>query len=246
MSFDWFGISAGLSLGLASTLHCSGMCGAIASSLLHAGAPRTISQGVNQAAITHSGRIISYALAGALVGAVGAPAIDWLDREVAYRLAQWAAAVALMWIGLSMAGLLPSLSLFDRILAPISGFVAPRALSTSSRLVTSFFSGLAWGLMPCAMVYGALFTAMLSGSAQGGFTVMAAFGLGTLPGLLVATAGFSGLSAAASRPSLRKTAGLVIGLLGFMTIWAPHLANNVFCAPGASVSQMTSSTTMTR
>jgi sulfite exporter TauE/SafE len=225
-------LTAGFGLGLASTLHCAGMCGGVAAGLLHFGAPRSAAEGIRIAALTHAGRIVSYALAGALIGAVGAPAVAWLDREIAFRLVQWAGAVALMWIGLSTAGLLPPLSVLDRVLAPLADRVARAAVPRLGRYPTALVGGLAWGMMPCAMVYGALFTAMLSGSALGGGSVMLAFGLGTLPGLVAATAGFGALAAIGSRQHLRRAAGLAIGILGFLTVWVPHSRTDVICAPG--------------
>lgn len=223
--------AGGFGLGVASTLHCAGMCGGIASGLLHFGAPRSAAEGTALAALTHGGRIASYALAGVLVGALGAPVLGWLDRELAFRLAQWAGAVALMWIGLSTAGLLPPLSLLDRALAPLAGVLARAARPLRSRHATALAGGLAWGLMPCAMVYGALFTAMLTGSALGGGSVMMAFGLGTLPGLVAATAGFGALARAA-RPGWRVAAGLCIATLGFLTVWIPGSQTSPICAPG--------------
>jgi sulfite exporter TauE/SafE len=228
-------VAGGFGLGLASTLHCAGMCGGMAAGLLHFGAPRSAREGVRLAALTHAGRITSYALAGALVGAIGAPAISWLDRELAFRLVQWAGAVALMWIGLSTAGLLPPLSILDRVLAPAANILARAAVPLPSRDLTAFAGGAAWGLMPCAMVYGALFTAMISGSALGGAAVMMAFGLGTMPGLIAATAGFGALAAVGSRRNLRLAAGVAIGVLGFLTVWAPHRQSDAICAPGSSV-----------
>ena len=222
--------AAGFGLGLASTLHCAGMCGGIASGLMHFGAPRSAAEGTTLVALTHAGRITSYALAGALVGALGAPMLGWLDREVAFRLAQWPGAVALMWIGLSTAGLLPPLSGLDRVLAPVANVLARAARPLPGRHATALAGGLAWGMMPCAMVYGALFTAMLSGSAAGGGTVMAAFGLGTLPGLFAATAGFGVLARA--RRNWRLAAGLAIATLGFLTVWIPHSQTSPICAPG--------------
>lgn len=232
MEISLLGLSGGFGLGLASTLHCAGMCGGVASGLLHLGAPRSAAEAMRLAALTHAGRITSYALAGALVGAIGAPAVSWLDRELAFRLVQWAGAVTLMWIGLSTAGLLPPLSAMDRVLAPISNILARAAVPLPGRTPAAFVGGLAWGMMPCAMVYGALFTAMLSGSALGGGSVMMAFGLGTLPGLFAATAGFGTLAALGSRRTLRLAAGLAICLFGFLTVWAPHRHTDAICAPG--------------
>jgi sulfite exporter TauE/SafE len=233
-------LASGLGLGLASTLHCAGMCGAVAASLMHVGSPRSPSEGMRIAALTHTGRILSYATAGAIIGSVGAPAVAWLDREMAFRVVQWAGAVALMWIGLSTAGFLPPLSVLDRVLAPLADRVARTRASRLGRYPTAFASGVAWGLMPCAMVYGALLTAMLSGSALSGSSVMLAFGVGTLPGLAAATAGFGALRALGSRQSLRRAAGLAICILGFLTVWVSHNKPDALCAPGeaAELSQV--------
>ena len=225
-------LSGGFGLGLASTLHCAGMCGGMAAGLLHFGAPLSAGEGLRIAALTHAGRILSYGLAGAFIGAIGAPAIAWLDRELAFRLVQWAGAAALMWIGLSTAGLLPPLSAMDRMLAPVANALARATGPLPRRYPTAFVGGLAWGMMPCAMVYGALFTAMLSGSALAGGFVMMAFGLGTLPGLFAATAGFRTLAALGSHRNMRLAAGLAISMLGFMTVWVPHRQSDAICAPG--------------
>jgi uncharacterized protein len=225
-------LASGFGLGLASTLHCAGMCGAVAASLMYVGTPRSPSDGMRIAALTHTGRIVSYATAGAIIGAVGAPAVSWLDREVAFRLVQWSGAVALMWIGLSTAGFLPPLSMLDRVLAPLADRIARTPASRLGHYHTALASGIAWGLMPCAMVYGALFTAMLSGSALGGSSVMLAFGIGTLPGLAAATAGFGALRALGSRQSLRRAAGLAICILGFLTVWVSHGKPDAICIPG--------------
>lgn len=227
-------LAGGFALGLASTLHCAGMCGSIAAGLLHLGAPRNAAEGIRLVALTHAGRIVSYVLAGTLVGALGAPAIGWLDREIAFRFIQWAGAAALMWIGLSTAGLLPPISAMDRMMAPMANRLARLASPLLGRGATALAGGLTWGLMPCAMVYGALFTAMLSGSALGGGTVMAAFGLGTLPGLLATTVGIRTLVAAARRRALRVAAGLAIAILGFLTVWLPQGRNDAICAPSAN------------
>ncbi len=227
-------IVTGLSLGFASTLHCAGMCGGISSSLLLAAGPGDLRSQGNALALTHSGRITAYALAGALIGALGTPVVGWLDRELAFRLAQWAGAVALMWIGLSTAGLLPALNGIDRLLSPVANFLARLTRPARGRAWAPFAAGLAWGLMPCAMVYGALFMAMLTGSASLGALAMLAFGVGTLPGLFAATFGVRALAAAGQRQHLRMAAGLAIGALGFLTVWLPHPANGVICAPGDS------------
>lgn len=225
-------MTGGFALGLASTLHCAGMCGAVSAGLLHFGPSGTLAKSVRVATLTHAGRIASYSLAGALVGALGAPAIEWLDREAAFRILQWGGAVALMWIGLSTAGLLPSLALLDRLLAPLAGSIVRHTPRTGHRYGAAVVGGVAWGLMPCAMVYGALFTAMLSGSAVGGTAIMAAFGFGTLPGLLASAIGVKALAKVGARQNLRRVAGIAICILGFLTVWVPHRHSDLICEPG--------------
>ena len=45
--------------------------------------------------------------------------------------------------------------------------------------------GALWGWLPCGMVYAVLLTALASGNASEGALILAAFGLGTLPNLLL-------------------------------------------------------------
>ena len=221
----------GLLLGLASTLHCAGMCGAISSSIvLCRRAPDERGTGFF---LVHAGRITAYVAAGAIAGAVGSPAIAWLDREMAFRVLQWAGASALMWIGLSTAGLMPSLRLLDRYLLAAAGRVMHLTTMLGDLALQRFFAGLAWGLMPCAMVYGGLMTAMLSGSAAGGGIVMFAFGIGTLPGLFAATSGVGALLQIGSRYVGRQVAGLAIAALGFLSILVVHPAASTLCLSAA-------------
>lgn len=222
----------GLALGLASTLHCAGMCGAISCSLLLAqerGGQRNAHYAF---ALTHAGRVASYALAGAIVGTIGAPAIAWLDRDAAFRLLQWAAAASLIWIGLSTAGLVPSITLIDRGLTSIADGLARLHARSQRRIYVPILSGLAWGLMPCAMVYAALFTAMLSGSIVGGAVTMTAFGIGTLPGLVAASFGFRRLAQVKSSRATRVAAGLAVAVFGAATVFFAHPNSPYFCLPG--------------
>jgi hypothetical protein len=227
----------GLSLGLASTLHCAGMCGAISSSLSLCQRP-TPQRGFGSTfVLMHAGRVTAYVLAGVLVGAAGSPAIAWLDREIAFRVLQWAGAIALMWIGLSTAGVMPSLVLLDRHMLAVADRVMRFTAVLGERMPQPFFAGVAWGLMPCAMLYGALFTGMLTGSAGGGATVMLAFGLGTLPGLFAATCGFRALREFSGRRNGREIAGLAIALLGFLSVFVVHPTVRNLCLSTASSSR---------
>lgn len=224
-----FSLTTGFGLGVASTLHCAGMCGTLSSSLLLAGGRISAADASRRVALTHGGRIAAYATAGAIVGALGAPAVTWLDREVAFRFIQWAGAAALMWIGLSTAGLLPPMSRIDRMLAPLA-----RALSGTTRKIRGptlapLAAGFAWGLMPCAMVYGALFMSLITGDAGQGALVMLAFGIGTLPALFAATFGVRALATAGNRQGFRTVAGLAISAFAILSVFLQHPPNDTIC-----------------
>ena len=221
----------GLTLGLASTLHCAGMCGAISCSLMLAQERGGVRSAQAAFALTHLGRIIAYATAGAVVGFAGAPAIAWMDREAAFRLLQWAGAASLIWVGLSTAGMLPSITILDRGFASLSAGIGRAGATLPRHELAPIAAGMAWGMMPCAMVYAALFTAMLTGSGGAGATTMVAFGVGTLPGLITASFGFRRLSVI--RGLGRFVAGLAIAVFGIATVFLAHPTAALLCLTGS-------------
>jgi sulfite exporter TauE/SafE len=135
-----------------------------------------------------------------------------------------------MWIGLSVAGLLPALSALDRRVAGMSAALS----STLARfrrfpVLGPFGAGLGWGTVPCPMVYAALFTAMLTGSAAGGATLMAGFGLGTLPAVTLTAFGVTTLARVETKALARSAIGLAIAVLGFSTVYPASPTAGLLC-----------------
>jgi len=226
-SLTFFG---GFLLGLASSLHCAGMCGAIASSIMFAfSSGERTTERVRALLTAHAGRLLVYVVGGAAVGAAGSALYGAFDHEGAYLVLRWAAAVALGWIGLSVAGFAPSVAVFDRLAAPIAGSLRFAPAHRLANDTGAFTLGLTWGFLPCAIVYGALFYAMLSGSALRGGVVMAGFGLGTLPSVTAAALGVSGFRRLARTPNARVAVGLGIIALAVASIAVPALALGGFC-----------------
>jgi len=79
-------------------------------------------------------------------------------------------------------------------------------------------AGLAWGRVPCGLVYSMLVLAAASADALDGTLVMAAFGLGTLPNLLAAGIAAQRLMAMRRAPWVRRVAGGAIAVLGVVGI----------------------------
>ncbi|MEI6219630.1 MAG: sulfite exporter TauE/SafE family protein, partial [bacterium] len=74
----------------------------------------------------------------------------------------------------------------------------------------SFALGVLWGWLPCGLVYSLLATALLSGGAVRGSLIMLAFGLGTLPNLLLAGMFFKRLRDVTSDRRVRLAAGAIV------------------------------------
>jgi len=179
--------------GLASSIHCVGMCGGIVAAF-DAGDRRVIPIRPAGAVDAHTrriafnaGRITTYAMAGAVASALGA-AVFAAGFLPAQQAAGIATSVMLTLMGLYLLG-------FGRLLAPLEAIGAPlwrRLMPLAARLLPArtrgqaYAAGLLWGLLPCAMVYAALGVAAFAGSAARAALAMAAFGLGTLPLLLLA------------------------------------------------------------
>jgi len=226
-------LAAGMLMGFASSLHCAGMCGSIGSALMMTTQP-TADQATRarMLLLTQVGRVCAYAVAGGILGAFGSALAGAFDQTAAYRMLQWASAVTLGWIGLSTAGLVPSLAAFDRLAAPVGTAV----MTMTSRhpglgVGAPLAVGIAWGFMPCAMVYGALFTAMLTGTGAGGATMMLGFGLGTIPAVMAGAMGVSALRDLGRKPKLALAVGLAITAFAVLSVViGPE--GGILCLPG--------------
>jgi hypothetical protein len=131
-----------------------------------------------------------------------------------------------MWTGLSMAGMMPRFTLLDGAMTRLSGSVAAITRPLQGTAAAPLGLGAIWGLNPCPMVYAALFTATLTASPWGGLSVMAGFGLGTLPGVLVAGLGLASLRKVEKSRAIQIAAGLIIAVVGFASLYVPaaHIA----------------------
>ena len=160
-------------LGVASGVHCVGMCGGFVAAFTSRRAiPIAAERNYPRLVAFNAGRIASYAVAGAFAGQVASV----LGAQSAlYVLAN----VMLVAIGLHLAGL-PVLSAVEALGVPLWRRIQP----LFARPANAFVAGLVWGWIPCGLVYGALAAAAFAGSAAGGAAAMAAYGLGTLPWLM--------------------------------------------------------------
>jgi sulfite exporter TauE/SafE len=219
----------GLALGFAGSLHCACMCGGISSGCMFILNPKGMSERLAMIAKLQTGRVFCYAVAGGIIAGVASLTVNPSTAATSFKMLQWASAALVMWVGLSMAGLVPSIALpggLGRVPETMAHILAP--VRRHPR-VMPFALGVTWGLTPCPMVYAALFSAALTGSAAAGTTWMLGFGLGTVPAVVATTLGISSLSQFRKSPAAQTAAGIAIAVFAALTVSGAWPAIRTFC-----------------
>ncbi len=214
---------------LGSFGHCVGMCGPLTAAFSLSGLQEQ-SKSHWQQFMFHCclnlGRVLSYALVGASLGAVGSVLIasgqmagigSGLRRGVALLMG-----LLLIWIGLLQVapGLLPRLPLLHPLAQqPLHERLSRLMIRVSGRshALTPFLLGSVWGLVPCGFLYTAQIKAAETGSVWHGAATMLAFGLGTLPTMLGIGVGTAWLSTD-QRSQLYQLGGWVTLAIGVLTL----------------------------
>ncbi len=223
-------------LGLLGSLHCVGMCGGIVSAFSAASRPQrpfpavvvtipTVSPAVYRDALQvlayNTGRIGSYAVAGAIIGGF-AGGVHSLSGVAALQVGgYWLANGMLVVLGLYLMDVWRGLARLEQAGQFLWSRLRPlmKPLLPMDTVGKAFALGGLWGWLPCGMVYSVLLTAMFSGSALPGASVMLAFGLGTLPALLGLGLLGTRLRKLAQQRSVRITCGFIVlafGVLGLL------------------------------
>ncbi|TFW17342.1 sulfite exporter TauE/SafE family protein [Duganella callida] len=233
-------------VGLAGSVHCAGMCGGIVTAISAVRQPviplrRTArgpvmdsrARGNDRGYILsyNAGRIASYMTAGALAGGLAEGARSMAAVAGVQLSFYWLANLMLIALGLHLMNAWRGLAMLERggrVLwqraQPAIG-PAMKQLMPADTPAKSFALGSLWGWLPCGMVYSALTTALLSGSAVSGAATMLAFGLGTLPMLTALGLLGARLQHAMRQRHVRIACGLLV--LGFGVIGLARAAGGV-------------------
>lgn len=215
-------------VGLLGGTHCVGMCGGIVGALsLNASARPMLHLAYN------GGRISSYVLAGALAGLLGgwsqtlaSPFVSQLHLRIGlYTLAS----LMLVALGLYLMGETRSLRWIEnagqrlwRRLQPLTRHFLPVHSPAQAWPL-----GMLWGWLPCGLVYSALATALTSAAPLQGALLMLAFGLGTLPNLLLAGLLLTRYRELTRLRAVRLASGLMVagyGVWGLVAAWRLSLS----------------------
>lgn len=204
-------------LGLLGSGHCLGMCGGLMGALSLGAAPGKASRarvllGYNL------GRVSSYGMAGLFLGGAGW-ALGGALGPLPLRLL---AGALLVCMGCYLAGWWHGLLALERLgqglwqhLRPFSSRLLPVRSVGSAWLL-----GALWGWLPCGLVYSTLAWAAAQGSAWRSASLMLAFGLGTLPLLLLSATASVQARRQLSGKRLRTAMGVLVIAFGSWTLLA--------------------------
>lgn len=174
--------SAAFVAGLVTSLHCAGMCGPLACSLMPVRGDRSDARAVST--VYHVARLTGYALLGALAGGLGRAPLMWISQS-ALRWLPWTLVLFFVAVALRWDRHLPKLAVLGRFTWRLQAWLRRR-----SRVEAAAALGFATPLLPCGPLYFIVALALLSGSSARGVEVMLAFGLGTVPLLWLAQSQF--------------------------------------------------------
>jgi len=217
-------LGAALMLGFAASGHCLVMCGGISTALGLATAKRA--DGKPRASLLvayQAGRMLSYAIAGGLLGGALGFVVGWLDEDAVRQTLRALSAVALVAAALVAFGVLrdPG-SRLGRLVWPRLAPLGRRLLPvTSSARALGF--GMVWGWMPCGFVYTVIVIAALEHDALRSAATMLAFGIGTAPAMIAVAFGARRAAGFAPGSTGRRFAGAVLIGSAALTLFAPQI-----------------------
>lgn len=214
-----FSYLAALFVGLFGGVHCVGMCGGIVGALSF-GLPEEV-RGKTSRFLPYllgynSGRLISYTVAGALMGGLGMVAANMGTLHEIRTGMLALAGLFLVAMGLYLGGWWFGLVRVERLGQGLWRLLEPigrRFIPVRSPL-NALALGLVWGWLPCGLVYSTLIWSISSGSPVQGALLMLAFGIGTLPNLLAMGLVAGKLSAWLRLLWVRRSAGLIVLCFG--------------------------------
>lgn len=220
-----YNVTGAFLVGLMGAAHCFGMCGglvgAFSAQLPNAKTGNHLAHQLSYLLSYNLGRILSYTLAGALVGASSAGLGHLFELDIYLIVLRIIAGMMMIATGLYIAKIWVGIVQIERVghwlwhyLKPLAQRLVP--IQTPSQAV---IAGLIWGWLPCGLVYSTLTWSVASGSAGQGAMIMLAFGLGTLPALLSAGVAAKRLSTWVQQKTVRLLSGLLLIAFGGQTLY---------------------------
>jgi hypothetical protein len=223
-------ITSAFIIGLLGGVHCVGMCGGIMNALSFAipQQPQATARIASTLLLYNLGRVFSYSLAGTMIGGLGM-LLQGPSGILGPSLRVFAG-LMMIAMGLFLAGWWRGLAQLEslgnhvlwRHVQPLTNKLMPVTQSWQALLL-----GMLWGWLPCGLVYSTLTLAGTTGDWQQAAMVMASFGLGTVPVMLLTGAFANQFKSWIQKTTVRNIAALLVIAFGVWTMAPPliHLTS---------------------
>lgn len=217
----------GFGIGLLGSLHCLGMCGPLAAAMPFS--RRQPLKVASQNLVYQFGRIFTYTLLGILIGFVGR---GFSLAGLQQPLSIVAGALMILFVFTGLKGKMlnvPGLNrAFGRLKTKLSIFIRKKGYTAY------FTTGVLNGLLPCGLVYVALFASLAAPGIEGSAWVMFGFGLGTFP--LMYIAGWApSLIPAKARIKLQRAIPVFVFLVGMLFVLRGMGLEIKYLSPGKNL-----------
>ena len=214
-------LSAALLAGLLGSAHCLGMCAGISGLFAVNSSVATLAAQLPFALTYNAGRVASYAVLGVIVGSFGSVIVK-ASPSVASSV-RLLSGIVIILVGLKVAFDLRLLDPIERMGGTLWSRIAPAAkrLVPVTSLPRALGLGLVWGWLPCGLVYSILLLAATSAAPVDGAAIMIAFGIGTMPAMVMTGLGAAQVSRVMRHRGTRLGLGLTIVIMGLLTIAMP-------------------------
>jgi sulfite exporter TauE/SafE len=208
-----------LLMGLVGSTHCIGMCGGIVSTLNTDFSGRRNGGSWSIQLAYNAGRISSYMLIGLLAGLFTSQLMERLPDP--HAVSMKISGLFFILLGIYISQLFNSLGWLEKAGAHLWRRIEPlgRRYLPARNPFIAWKLGLIWGWLPCGLVYSALALAITRTSAWEAALTMLAFGLGTLPTLLLIGHFSAQLRLWLQQKWLRWTLGGLLVIYGLMQIF---------------------------
>jgi len=195
---------------VASVSSCLAVVGGLVLSLSATVSQDKISD-VKPMMLFHGGRLISFAVLGGVLGAIGsAIGISFTFTAILGIVAS----VVMIVLGLNLVGVFQK-----NVVTLPSGFFS-FFRKVEHKTIAPFFVGVGTFFLPCGFTQAMQVAALSSGSFLSGLLLMTAFALGTLPVLALLSFGSASFAQSKHAPLFFKSAGVVVIGLGAFALLA--------------------------
>jgi sulfite exporter TauE/SafE/copper chaperone CopZ len=195
---------------VASVSSCLAVVGGLVPSLSATVSEDKVSD-VKPMMLFHGGRLISFAVLGGVLGAIGsAIGISFTVTAVLGIIAS----VVMIVLGLNLVGV------FEKNIIALPSGVFSFFRKVEDKTIAPLLVGVGTFFLPCGFTQAMQVSALSSGSFLSGFLIMGAFALGTFPMVALLSFGSASLAQSKYAPLFFKSAGVLVIGLGIFALLA--------------------------